>query len=90
MTGSERGHKPAAEIRREALTGEKLPDKHEVALDQVFEGYTRINAAFILDLLASIEEAEADETGSGLDRARGASGRPLRRGAPGRSGWGSP
>ena len=66
----ERGHKPAAELRRKALGGEELSDKREVGLDQVFEGYTSINAAFVLDLLASIEEAEAKETGSESEIAK--------------------
>jgi predicted acylesterase/phospholipase RssA len=60
----ERGHKPAAEIRAKALAGQALPDKFEVALQQIFQGYTSINAAFVLDVLADIEEREAREAGA--------------------------
>ncbi|MDH3442076.1 MAG: hypothetical protein OEM63_15055, partial [Gammaproteobacteria bacterium] len=60
----ERGHKAAAKIRADALAGRELPDERTVDLQRVFNGYTSINAAFVLDLLASIEEQEARETGS--------------------------
>lgn len=60
----ERGHKQAAQLRQREIAGEDIEDQKEVGLAQVREGYTSINAAFVLDLLASIEEAEADETGA--------------------------
>ena len=65
----ERGHKPAAEIRANAIAGQPLPDKDEVALNEIFQGYTSINAAFVFDLLADIEEREAREAGANAKSA---------------------
>ncbi|MFK7844898.1 MAG: patatin-like phospholipase family protein [Rhodothermales bacterium] len=60
----ERGHKPAAELRKRECAGENIDNLKDVGLNQVREGYTSINAAFVLDLLANIEETEAKETRS--------------------------
>lgn len=58
----ERGHKEACKLRKGILDGQEIPS--ECDRKRVLEGYTSINAAFILDLLASLEEQESQTMGS--------------------------